>query len=123
MLDLKHFPRHQFHSQRHLLLFVSRVSYLKMKIVLLLKHYKVLYFTHNDSRIANNGIPNFIQKLRLCVNYNALKYFAPFEQLEKNLVARMIQNGIPYLALHLRHLESCPNTLFTFINLKTIKFS
>ncbi|GJR60917.1 hypothetical protein Tco_1503079 [Tanacetum coccineum] len=55
----------------------------------------------SDSRIANNGISNSFQKLRCRVNCRALKYSAPIEELGKTLVARMRQNGSPYLALHL----------------------
>lgn len=81
--------------------FTKQAPYYEKELVPLLKESKVLYFTHADSRLANNDLPDYIQQLRCRVNYRALKYSEPIRQLADTLTNRMREDS-PYLALHLR---------------------
>ncbi|KAI5084226.1 hypothetical protein GOP47_0000395 [Adiantum capillus-veneris] len=80
----------------------SQAAYYKEEILPLLKQHKVLYFTHADARLANNDLPDAIQRLRCRVNYRALQFVDPIQRLGETLIKR-IQTETPFIALHLRY--------------------
>jgi hypothetical protein len=80
----------------------SKAPYYETELRPLLEKNQVVYFTHADSRLANNDLPDSIQQLRCRVNYRALRYSEPIRQLADTLTTRMREDG-PFLALHLRY--------------------
>lgn len=73
-----------------------------MQILPLFSKHKVLHFNKTDARMANNGLPLDLQKLRCRVNFQALKFTSQIETLGYKLV-RMLQDKGPFVALHLRY--------------------
>lgn len=67
-----------------------------------LKMFGVLHLTKTDTRLANNGIPLEVQKLRCQVNYQALKFTPRIEETGKKIVKLLRQNG-PFIVLRLRY--------------------
>lgn len=61
-----------------------------------------MHFTKTDSRLANNGIPEEVQKLRCRANFQALKFAPPIDALGKKIVDILRERG-PFLVLHLRY--------------------
>ena len=73
-----------------------------MQILPRIKTYEVVHFTKTDARLANNGIPEEVQKLRCRVNYQALRFTPPIEKLAKKIVRILKERG-PFMSLHLRY--------------------
>ncbi|MCO5576105.1 hypothetical protein L7F22_029912 [Adiantum nelumboides] len=80
----------------------SSAKYYQEEIAKLWEDYKIIHAAKSDSRLANNDLPSYIQKLRCRVHYDALRFAPPIEALGKKLLDRMRSNG-PFIALHLRY--------------------
>ncbi|XP_022945630.1 O-fucosyltransferase 3-like [Cucurbita moschata] len=80
----------------------SNEKYYLKQILPLFKKHKVLHFNKTDARLANNGIPLYLQKLRCRVNFQALKFSPQIETLGYKLI-RLLQEKGPIVVLHLRY--------------------
>ncbi|KAI9174898.1 hypothetical protein LWI28_024332 [Acer negundo] len=80
----------------------SDISYYHNQILPLIQKYKVVLLNRTDSRLANNGQPLEIQKLRCRVNFSALRFTSQIEELGKRVIRLLRKNG-PFLVLHLRY--------------------
>lgn len=67
-----------------------------------MEKYKVLHLNRTDARLANNGLPIEIQKLRCRVNFNSFRFTPRIEELGRKVVRILRENG-PFLVLHLRY--------------------
>ncbi|XP_009757587.1 rhamnogalacturonan I rhamnosyltransferase 1-like [Nicotiana tabacum] len=80
----------------------SDISYYHNQILPLIRKYKVVHLNRTDARLANNGQPMEIQKLRCRVNFSALKFTPQIEELGRKVVRLLRQKG-PFMVLHLRY--------------------
>ncbi|KAG6398414.1 hypothetical protein SASPL_139874 [Salvia splendens] len=74
----------------------------RITILPLLKRHKVVRLNKTDARLANNGLPLEVQKLRCKVNFNALRFTAPIQELGRKVVGMLRRKG-SFLVLHLRY--------------------
>ncbi|PIA63279.1 hypothetical protein AQUCO_00200951v1 [Aquilegia coerulea] len=80
----------------------SDISYYHKQILPLIQKYKIVHLNKTDARLANNGLPSEIQKLRCRVNFSALRFTPQIEELGRRVIRILRQNG-PFLVLHLRY--------------------
>lgn len=80
----------------------SNESYYVNQILPLIRKHKVLHFNKTDARLANNGLPSEMQRLRCRVNYESLRFTPRIEELGRKLV-QILQAKGPFLVLHLRY--------------------
>ncbi|GJN31357.1 hypothetical protein PR202_gb19746 [Eleusine coracana subsp. coracana] len=79
----------------------SEKYYLRQILPLVQKH-KVIRFSKTDTRLANNGLPLKLQKLRCHVNYNALRFTPFIEALGNKMISTLRKSG-SFVVLHLRY--------------------
>ncbi|XP_078429592.1 rhamnogalacturonan I rhamnosyltransferase 1-like [Wolffia australiana] len=80
----------------------SNESYYLNQVLPLFKIYRVVHFNKTDARLANNGLPVKLQRLRCRVNYHALRFTDRIESLGNKLVRILHSEGF-FVALHLRY--------------------
>lgn len=80
----------------------SNEKYYLQQILPLFSKVEVIHFNKTDARLANNGLPVELQKLRCRVNYQALKFTPQIEALGAKLIEILRGRG-PFVALHLRY--------------------
>ena len=62
--------------------------------------------TKYDYRLSNK-LDTDLQKLRCRVNYHALRFTDPIQELGERLIQRMRKKGRYFIALHLRYSSFC----------------
>ncbi|KAK8969587.1 hypothetical protein KSP40_PGU018106 [Platanthera guangdongensis] len=80
----------------------SDISYYKHQILPLIQKHKILHLNKTDTRLANNGLPLEIQRLRCKTNYASLRFTPQIEELGGRVIDMLRLNG-PFLVLHLRY--------------------
>ncbi|EFJ37135.1 hypothetical protein SELMODRAFT_403269 [Selaginella moellendorffii] len=90
----------------------SNESYYRNNMTVLFREHKVLHLTHAESRLANNGLLDEIQRLRCRANYHALKFTEPLQRVADALIKRMKSIG-PFIALH----SGCEKLEVVFLSL------
>ncbi|CAI5461930.1 unnamed protein product [Closterium sp. Yama58-4] len=101
---VRRLPRELKHAEVKRVHFTSwaPLAYYSKEIGRYWRQYKVLRALKTDSRLANNGLPPDIQKLRCRVHFEALR-FAPHIQAFGEEMVRRVRKAGPYVALHLRY--------------------
>ncbi|XP_078447786.1 rhamnogalacturonan I rhamnosyltransferase 4-like [Wolffia australiana] len=79
----------------------SDAEYYERKILPLFRKHKIVHFLKTDSRLANNGLPENLQRLRCKVNFESLRFAPAIQAIGEKLVSRLQKNR--YVVLHLRY--------------------
>ncbi|XVF85747.1 hypothetical protein PTKIN_Ptkin17bG0142200 [Pterospermum kingtungense] len=78
------------------------LEYYYQRILPRIQKHEILLFAQTDARLANNGLPEELQRLRCRVNYKALRFTQPIEETARKIVTILREKG-PFLVIHLRY--------------------
>ncbi|XWS64150.1 hypothetical protein CRYUN_Cryun06bG0162000 [Craigia yunnanensis] len=80
----------------------ASLEYYYQRVLPRIQKHEILLFSQTDARLANNGLPEELQKLRCRVNYKSLRFTQPIEETGRKIVTVLREKG-PFLVLHLRY--------------------
>ncbi|KAK8483412.1 hypothetical protein V6N11_021231 [Hibiscus sabdariffa] len=80
----------------------ASLEYYHQRVLPRIQKRGILLFAQTDARLANNGLPRELQRLRCRASYEALRYTQPIEETGRKIVDVLREKG-PFLVLHLRY--------------------
>ncbi|XVE85688.1 hypothetical protein DITRI_Ditri17bG0111200 [Diplodiscus trichospermus] len=80
----------------------ASLDYYYHKVLPRIRRHEIMLFNLTNGRLANNGLPEELQRMRCRVNYEALRFTQPIDKIGRKIATIVRENG-PLLVLHLRY--------------------
>ncbi|XVE85687.1 hypothetical protein DITRI_Ditri17bG0111100 [Diplodiscus trichospermus] len=80
----------------------ASLDYYYHKVLPRILRHEIVLFNITDRRLANNGLPEELQRMRCRVNYKALRFTQPIDETGRKMATILRENGT-FVVLHLRY--------------------